>query len=308
MGYIISPGCTGPNGETLALAAMDDGSIVVQDASEATIQCYWSLVYDITSGDFGLASASSVALGNPSVLSLRNAGGGTTPLTLVSYKDGLSAATTWNVATGGSALAVRSTSSSSVNLNVAGTGPYPPGSAVIAYDGWGNGQPNEIWTFQDAGYDDFPWDYTFAPMSAQGLLVSASLTDAGGQLTLQPPGGADDTASTEQLWSGTYRIDGVVPRGAVFVNEALSMVMRTTPGGGAVFTADPSAFDVWSSWRVGGAPDAGAWVVHSGGNDDLTLNVSGGGGAPGSVIITYPWQGGAENEQFVVTYVPHEVT
>ena len=308
MPYVINPGCGGPNGETLALAVSDTGAIVVEDASEVTLNLLWTLVYDVPSGGFAMVSASSVDSGQPAVLGLVDGGGGTSALTLTPYQKALTPETTWNVAAGGTLLAVRPMLSTSLNLNVSGTGPYPPGNPVIAYDGWGNGQPNEIWNFQAFGADDFPWTYAFVPMNAQSTLLTADPQDAGGQLTIQPPAGGDATASPAQLWSAYYQIDRATPVGVLFVNEELSMAMRTTPFGGAVFPVDPTDVDAWTLWRVGGAPDAGAWAVHSIGNDDLTLNVSGGGDAPGTPVITAPWQGGAENEQWMLTYVPHEVT
>jgi hypothetical protein len=308
LSYVIIPGCTGPNGETLALSAADDGSVTVEDASEITVNLLWSLVYDVPSGDFAMVSQNSVENGTPGVLSLVSQGGTTTPLQVTSYDGGLSPAMLWDVTSGGDALAVRPSQFTSLNLNVAGNGPYTPGTPVIAYDGWGNGQPNEVWTFKQVGLGNFPWNYTFSPECALGLLLTANAQDAGGQLTLQVPQG-DESAGPLQLWSGRFFIDGTTPHGAIFVNEELSMTLRTTPNGGAVFCADPADWDSWSSWRVGGAPDPGMWAVHSGGNDDLTLNVAGVGPYDaGSAVITYPWQGGEQNEQWRVTFVPHEVT
>jgi hypothetical protein len=43
--------------------------------------------------------------------------------------------------------AIRTLLNDDINLNVAGNGPYFPGSDVIAYDGWGGGKPNEVWRF-----------------------------------------------------------------------------------------------------------------------------------------------------------------
>jgi hypothetical protein len=305
----LTPGCTGPNGETLALAVAEDGSIVVQDASEITESLVWSLIYDIPSGNFAMVNADSVAGGSPAVLGLQSEGGATTPLTLTTLDSGgLAAAILWDVAAGGTALAVRSGVSTSLNLNVAGTGPYPPGSAVIAYDGWGGGQPNEIWTFEQMGVGDYPWNYTFAPENAPGTLLTANPEDAGGQLTIEPPNGGDAEAGPAQLWAANYFIAGTTAVGVILSNEELSMVMRTTPGGGAVFAVDPTDVDAWSTWVVGPAPDPQAYRLGPAGNPVLALNVSGGGSAPGTGVITYGWQGGAENEQWVPTFVPHEVT
>jgi hypothetical protein len=309
LAYVISPGCTGPSGETLALAAMNDGSIVVQDAAKVTIHLVWSLVYDIPSAGFAMVSMNSVESGTPMVLALADTSGGTSKLQLSSYLGGLPAGSTWDVAAGGNALAARPTLSSSLNLNVAGSGPYPPGNAVIAYDGWGGGQPNEIWTFTPLGDSDFPWNYAFTPECNQNTFLTANPEDAGGQLTIEQPNGQDVRPGPTQLWAAQYRIDGVTPLGAMFVNEELSMAMRTTPGGGAVFCADPSLIDVWSAWTVGPGPDTGCSVVWSAGNTNLALNVSGAGPYnPGNVVITYPWQGGAQNEQWIPLFVPHEVT
>ena len=310
MSYVITPGCTGPNGETLALAATDAGAIIVADASEITENMVWSLIYDSVSGGFGLVNQQSLALGTPQVLGLQSDGGTTTPVLLVDFLvGGLLDDRTWNVAPGGSALAVRPNLSDSLNLNVSGAGPYQPGNPVIAYDGWGNGQPNETWTFKQLGVDSFPWDYTLAPECASALLLTANPESAGGELTLEPAGGGDFAASAAQLWSAQYVIDGTTPLGVVFINEELSMALHATAGGGPVFCADPSSLDVWAAWRVGGAPDPGVWALQSAGDNNLTLNASGGGPYDaGNPVITYAWQGGAQNEQWFVTLVPHEVT
>ena len=309
MPYVVTPGCKGPNGEVLGLAAMDDGSITVQDTSEVTLSMLWSLVCDVPTGYFGMVNLGSLGSGTPSFLGIVRSDGNVNELGLSAVTDGLSDTTRWDVVPGGSALAVQSAWTSSVNLNVAGSGPYPPGSAVIAYNGWGGGQPNEIWTFSEFGGEDYPWYYAFSPLCAQNTLLSANPQDAGGQLTIEVASGGDGGAGPEQLWSANYVIEGTQPLGVVFINEELSMAIRTTPGGGAIFCVDPSTLDAWSAWRVGGAPDVGAWAVHAIGDDNLTLNVSGAGPYdPGNAVITYPWQGGAENEQWYATFVPHEVT
>jgi hypothetical protein len=49
--------------------------------------------------------------------------------------------------------------------------------------------------------------------------------------------------------------------------------------------------------------------IRSGADEGLYWNVSGAGPYnPGNPVISYPWQGGAQNEQWVMTYVPHQVT
>jgi len=45
-----------------------------------------------------------------------------------------------------STVAIRPSADDGQNLNVFGSGPYPPGSAVGTW-GWGGGAPNEVWTF-----------------------------------------------------------------------------------------------------------------------------------------------------------------
>ncbi len=309
MSYVIMSGATQPNGQPLALAAAGNGAITVADPGEETLNLVWSLVYDIQSGNFAMVNQGSLGSGTPMVLALTNTGGGTSPLQLSSFSGGLPPGSTWDVAPGGAALAVRPTLSTSINLNVEGAGPYKPGNPVIAYDGWGGGQPNEIWTFEPSGYGGFPWNYAFTPECNQKTFLTAKADDAGGQLTIQIAQGPDVTPAPTQLWSAEYRINGITPLGAMFINEELSMALRTTPGGGAVFCADPSDVDAWSAWTVGPGPDAGASVVYSASTAQLVLNVSGGGPYnPGNVVITYPWQGGAENEQWIPLFVPHEVT
>lgn len=310
MAYMITPGCTGPSGEQLALAATADGSIVVQDTAEPTSGLWWSLIYDNASQNFAMISQLSVESGTPAALALATASwtNNEAQLMLAPVMGGLGKLMTWDVAAGGAALAVRPTLSFSLNLNVAGAGPYSPGSPVIAYAGWNGGQPNEIWTFQSDGAGGYPWNYTFAPECNQSLLLSANPQDAGGQLTIEVPGGGDDTASALQLWSATYLIDGVTPYGAVFINEELSMALRSTPGGGALFCVDSDP-DAWAAWLTGPGPDANMTCIRSSPEQGLYWNVSGTGPYnAGNPVISYPWQGGAQNEQWVMTFVPHEVT
>src|SRR6266446_6623873 len=45
--------------------------------------------------------------------------------------------------------AIRPLIDDDINLNVAGNGPYGPGSVVIGYNGWGGGKANEVWRFFD---------------------------------------------------------------------------------------------------------------------------------------------------------------
>jgi hypothetical protein len=308
VGYFITPGCTGPNGETLALAATESGQIVVQDASQQTSAMFWSLIYDNASGNFAMVNLLSSEQGTTSILTV-GAGGA---LSLQPIVAGLSDASTWDVAPGGNALAVRPTSSTSLNLNVAGNGPYPPGSPVIAYDGWGGGQPNEIWTFQDSGSQDYPWNYALAPGANGDLLLAANPDAATAQLTIQAPSGSDSGPGPEQLWAGNYVIDGVTPLGVVFTNEFISMIMRSTPGGGPVSCIDSGQADAWSTWTIGSGPDQGSSTLRTGGGTDpqTYLGVTGTTGPwpAGTTVVAGAWQGGSLTQEWMLTAIPHEVT
>ena len=310
MGYFITPGCTGPNGETLALAATESGQIVVQDASQQTSAMFWSLIYDNASGGFAMVNLLSSELGTTSVLAVV---AGQPTLALQPIVDGLSSASTWDVVPGGVALAVRPTESTSLNLNVAGNGPYPPGSPVIAYNGWGGGQPNEIWTFQDSGSDDYPWNYSLAPEANPDTVLAANPDNATGQLTIQTPNGTDNTAGPTQLWAANYLIEGVTPLGVVFTNEELSMIMQSTPGGGPVTCTDSGQAGLWSTWTVGSAPDEGYSTIRTGSNTDpqTYLTVTGspqGPFPPGTTVIAGPSQGGSDMQAWLMTAIPHQVT
>lgn len=309
MSYVITAGCTGPNGEPLSLAADEGGAIVVADSTELTANFFWSLIYDSTTGNFGMVNMASLETGTPSVLALVDDSGQGSPLTMRPLTAGLNPASTFDVAVGGTALAVRPTLSASLNLTVAGPGPISSGTPVQANDGWNGGQPNEIWTFTQYGVSDFPWFYTFAPECAPGTLLTANPDDANGQLTIEDPSGDDGAASAAQLWGATYWIDANMPVGIVFVNRLLSMAIRTTPGPGPIFCADETTMDSSSAWLVGPGPDPGMTCIRSAAAVDNFFNVSGAGPyQPGNPVITYPWQGGAINEQWAMTLVPSGVT
>jgi hypothetical protein len=67
--------------------------------------------------------------------------------------------------------------------------------------------------------------------------------------------------------------------------------------------------NAWSSWLTGRGPDSGMTVIRSVANQNLVWNASGAGPwNPGNPVLAYPWQGGAQNEQWVMTYVRHFVT
>jgi hypothetical protein len=53
---------------------------------------------------------------------------------------------TWNLLPDGDFFAVQNTNDTSLNLNVAGNGPYPAGTPILAWS-WGGGAPNELWRF-----------------------------------------------------------------------------------------------------------------------------------------------------------------
>jgi hypothetical protein len=308
-GYFITPGCLGPNGETLALAATESGQIVVQDASAQTSALFWSLIYDNVSGGFAMVNLLSSEQGTTSILTV-GAGGA---LSLQLIVDGLSSASTWDVTAGGNALAVRPTMSTSFNLNVAGNGPYPPGSPVIAYDGWGGGQPNEVWTFQDSGSQDYPWNYSLAPEANADTVLTVNPEDATGQLTIQTPNGTDNSPGPAQLWAANYLIDGTNPQGVVFTNEFISMIMMSTLGGGPVFCTDSGKGGFWSTWVVGSGPDVGTSAIRTGGGPDPQwyLTVSGGLDGPfppGTTVISSAFAGGSPLQTWVMTAIPHEVT
>ena len=310
MGYFITPGCLGPNGETLALAATESGQIVVQDASAQTSAMFWSLIYDNASGGFAMVNLLSSELGQTSVLTVV---AGESVLALQPIVDGLSSASTWDVAAGGNALAVRPTMSTSINLNVAGNGPYPPGSEVIAYNGWGGGQPNEVWTFVDSGSEDYPWNYSLAPECAPATVLAANPDNATGQLTIQTPNGTDNGAGPAQLWDANFLIDGVTALGVVFTNEEISMIMQSAPGGGPVTCTDSGQAGQWSTWIVGGAQDEGYSTMRTGGGPDpqTYLTVLGspqGPFPPGTTVVAGPWQGGSEMQAWLMTPYSHEVT
>jgi hypothetical protein len=311
VGYFITPGCLGPNGETLALAATESGQIVVQDASLQTSAMFWSLIYDNQSGGFAMVNLLSSELGTTSILTVV---AGQPTLSLQPIVGGLSSASTWDVVAGGNALAVRPTMSTSLNLNVAGNGPYPPGSPVIAYNGWGGGQPNEIWTFQDAGTQDYPWNYSLAPECNPETVLAANPDNALGQLTIQTPNGPDDEEepSPAQLWSANYLIEGTTPLGVVFTNEETSMIMQSTPGGGPVSCTDSGQAGLWSTWTIGSAQDEGYSTIRTGSSTDpqtyLTVSGSSGPFPPGTTVIAGPWQGGSQMQAWLMTAIPHEVT
>ena len=51
----------------------------------------------------------------------------------------------------GRPLAVRPDFDYGRNLNILGNGPYGSGDTVAAWDGWGGGDPNEVWFFASPG-------------------------------------------------------------------------------------------------------------------------------------------------------------
>jgi len=304
--YMIVPGAKGPKGETLALNAADDGSIVVGNAEFATAGMWWSLIYDFNTENFAMVNVGSLESGTPAVLALEP-DDPPEELRLRPLSGGLFEGNTWDVAPGGPALAVRSSVSTSFNLNVMGNGPYPIGNPVITYDGWNGGQPNEVWTFQQLDADDYPYDFAFAPECAAGLCLTANPQAESAQLTIEPPGDPDSHYSPAQLWSSIYVIDGTTPLGAVFINA--ETVQAVCILGDALVTKDLGQLDASAAWLTGAGPDTGTTMIRSIANQNLYWNVEGGGPyGPGNPVIAWPFQGGAQNEQWYVRPVPHEVT
>jgi len=304
--YMIVSGAKGPNGETLALNAHGNGSIVVGNAEFATAGMWWSLIYDLSTEHFAMVNAGSLESGTPSVLSL--AQGDPQSLLLSPLAGGLAEINTWDVAPGGPALAVRPTFSTSFNLNVEGSGPYSVGNPVIAYDGWGGGQPNEVWTFVQLGADDYPWNVAFVPECAPGLCLTANPEAEGSALTIEPPGEPDSHYAPSQLWSATYVIDGITPLGPVFVNaETIQAV--TASAKQPLITKDLGSLDGTCAWLTGAGPDSGTTMIRALDAQDLYWNVAGGGPYnAGNAVVLWPFQGGAANEQWYASIVPGDVT
>jgi hypothetical protein len=304
LAYQIISGTTGPKGEQLVLSVDGQGRIVLADSTYPTAPQWWSLIYDPTSGNFAMLNVGSIESGTPSVL----AANADQSLSLVALGDALNQNSTWNVAQGGSALAVRPGFSTSYNLNVAGDGPYGPGSVVIAWDGWGGGQPNEIWTFGPLDENYYPWTYAFMPECAPSLYLTANPEKAGAQLTIAEPNGPQGPGLAQQ-WACTYVIEGTKPFGAVFINELIGMAIHTTPGCGQLFTVYAGKLDPWSAWIVGPGPDHNSFGIRSIADQNLYWNVSGAGPyPPGNEVITFPWQGGAQNELWTLMFIPQDVT
>jgi hypothetical protein len=78
-------------------------------------------VHENVSQNFAMINLLSLEIGDPAALLLVSES--ETTLTLTPVLGGLGNLTTWDVVPGGSALAVRPTINSSLNLNVAGNGP-----------------------------------------------------------------------------------------------------------------------------------------------------------------------------------------
>ncbi|MEA2721180.1 MAG: hypothetical protein QOJ39_3044 [Candidatus Eremiobacteraeota bacterium] len=306
MPYQIISGATAANGDTLALAVDSNGYVVIADAGSATAAQSWSLIWDTATGNFGMVNLASIQSGTPSVLSATS---GQT-LSLVPLSGGaLANTTTWNVSPGGDALAIRPAFSTSYNLNVAGSGPYRSGDLVIPYDGWGGGQPNEIWTFKAIAGSDYPWYFALVPECAPELCLSVNALEPGALLTIQPPSGSVKFGS-EQIWRMSYVIDGTSPFGVLLVNAKTGRAMCTLPSGGPVFTVDEPVG--WAAWWIGPRIPETTAVLSSVAHNafgGLALNVAGDGPyEAGNSVITYPWQGGAPNEVWNVTAVPPPAT
>jgi hypothetical protein len=125
----------------LVLAAGFDGSVTLQLFQPNDPRQQWDMVYydhwGIAYINQGTGQALGVGPGEPLVLR--------DPALL----DRLSI---WTLGSdeGLGYHAVRPLITDDINLNVAGNGPYVPGSVVIGYDGWGGGKVNEVWRFFEA--------------------------------------------------------------------------------------------------------------------------------------------------------------
>jgi hypothetical protein len=127
-------------GTNLMLSAGFDGSITLQDFQPHDPRQQWEMIsYDhwgIAYTNHGTARALGVSSGEP----------------LLQVDPGLLDHTSLWTLGGDEGLgyhAVRPQFDDGINLNVAGNGPYGPGSPVIGYNGWGHGKVNEVWRFLD---------------------------------------------------------------------------------------------------------------------------------------------------------------
>jgi hypothetical protein len=124
----------------LMLTAGLDGSVTLQNFQPNDARQQWDMIaYDhwgIAYINRGTGRALGVGAGEP----------------LVQYDPALlnrSALWTLGSDEGLGYHAIRPLLTDDINLNVAGNGPYGPGSTVIGYNGWGGGKINEVWRFFD---------------------------------------------------------------------------------------------------------------------------------------------------------------
>lgn len=144
--YLVSPQCADPYGEPLYLTAQPSTSTVVvasllpnTDPSQL-----WEPVEYLTEGMYlGMVLLNrqanmviSAPMDDAAVL-LIEAGAVGGSRSIWGFNDA-------------SYGAIQLQQNTDMNLNVRGNGPYPSGTAVLAWS-WGGGEPNEVWTFRQAG-------------------------------------------------------------------------------------------------------------------------------------------------------------
>ncbi|WP_257385715.1 hypothetical protein [Tahibacter caeni] len=114
------------------VASMSDGSLSLRDKSEeGTLSYATDEIWNVVTPDLSASARHALeATIGVSVLIPFLLGGVQQP----------------GVQTGGP-VAVRPNFDYDRNLNILGNGPYGPGDTVAAWDGWGGGDPNEIWFF-----------------------------------------------------------------------------------------------------------------------------------------------------------------
>src|ERR1051326_4818788 len=284
MQYILSPRCTTPSGDALALSAADDGTVTVQLASNLTNNMVWTLIYSF--------SLSGFVLYNKAVGKALNVVSADRSLDLVDL-DSLSSTSAWNAARSNDSLAIRPMYDWNVNLNVYGDGPYNPGNKVGVYS-WGGGAVNETWHFQiiDTAAP-YGWFHTLSPSckADNGSTLGLSLNGADdyGNVVVTVQNADDD----RQVWTPIYYF-GDTTNGIVLVNKETARALAASGNNALVYTASLGALDDHSIWTLGSGP---AYAIRPLYNSDMNLNVLGSGPyPPGNPVGVWSWSGGAANE------------
>jgi len=162
------------------------------------------------------------------------------------------------------------------NLNVAGNGPYNPGSKVIAWHGWSGGHANETWTFQIQNWTIIDgWTHTVAPECKYGnsSLALSLMKDDPSKIIVAYPNASDAL----QLWTPIYVVLPNQPPGIAFVNKSNGHCLRNPYDAANVTTSLFALLDQHSLWTIGGTE-----AVRPNYNSNMNLNVRGNGPyAPG---------------------------